>query len=358
LTGLPAGVRATAVAMGYDFSVVLGSNGKVYGAGDNGSSQLTGAPNPATTLTAMTGLPSGVKATDVAAGAAQTLVLGSDHRAYGTGFNFAGDLSGPASSYATLTPFTDVPLGVHVVAIAAGFHDDVLLMSDQHAYVFGSNADGELGIGSTDPNQHERGVRVPVDDVVAISAGYRDVVVVDAEGVAYGAGANTVGELTGTPGNKPTFSYLSVTTGAPSTARVVEAAVGENDVLVRDADGVVLGSGDNAYQQLTGVSAQYTSMVVLAGQKVISYVKPSIAGKPKVGHTLTAHVGSFSVKPTHYAYQWLRNGSSISHATKSTYTLTNSDEGKHISVKVTGSRSGGFASGSATSPATGAIAPA
>jgi hypothetical protein len=99
-------------------------------------------------------------------------------------------------------------------------------------------------------------------------------------------------------------------------------------------------------------------MVVLHGQKVISYVQPSITGTTKVGATLTAHVGSFSVKPTHYAYQWLRNGSSISQGTKSTYRLTTSDQGKHISVKVTGSRSGGFASGSATSVRTGAIAPA
>lgn len=354
MSGLPASVTATAVAMGYDFSVVLGSDGKVYGTGDNGSGQLTGATNPTTTLTAMTGLPNGVKAAAVSAGAAQTVVLGSDHRAYGTGSNFAGDLSGPAGGYTTLTPFTDLPLGVHVVAIAAGFHNDVLLMSDQHALVFGTNVDGELGIGSTDSNPHARGVRVPVDSVVAISAGYRAVVVVDAAGVAYGAGANTSGELTGTPGNNLTFAFLSVTTGAHSTARVVEAAVGENDTLVRDADGVVLGSGDNAYQQLTGQPVQYTSMVVLHGQKVISYAKPSITGTRKVGHTLSAHVGSFSVKPTHYAYQWLRNGSSISHATKSTYKLTASDKGKHLSVKVTGSR-GGFTAGSATSTSTGGI---
>jgi alpha-tubulin suppressor-like RCC1 family protein len=355
LSGLPSGVKATAVAMGYDSAVVLGSNGKVYGTGDNGSGQLTGAANPVSTLTVMTGLPSGVKATAVAAGAAQTVVLGSDHRAYGTGFNFAGDLSGAASTYSTLTPFTDLPLGVHVVAVAAGFHDDVLLMSDQHAYVFGTNIDGELGIGSTDSNPHARGVQVPVDHVVAISAGYRAVVVVDASGVAYGAGANPSGELTGTPSNNLLFAYLSVTTGADSTARVVEAAVGENDVLLRDADGVVLGSGDNAYNQLTGPpTTQYRSMVVLPGQKVLPYAKPSITGTQAVGHTLTAHVGSFSVKPTHYAYQWRRNGASISHATKSTYKLTSSDHTKKISVKITGSRSG-FATGSATSASTGAI---
>jgi alpha-tubulin suppressor-like RCC1 family protein len=354
LTGLPAGVKATAVAMGYDFAVVLGSNGAVYGTGDNGSGQLTGATNPISTLTPMTGLPSGVTGIAIAAGGAQTLVLGSNHRAYGTGSNFAGDLSGSAGSVSTLTPFTDLPFGTHVTAIAAGFHDSVLLLSDQHAYAFGSNVDGELGIGSTDPNPHSRGVRIPIDHVVAISGGYRDITVVDAFGVAYGAGANIVGELTGTPGNKLSFDYLSVTTGAPSTAGAAEVSAGESDVLVRDTDGVVLGSGDNQFGQLTGAPTEYDSLVVLQGQQVIAYVRPSITGKTQVGHSLTAHVGQFSVVPTHYVYQWRRGGSPISQATSSTYKLKNADRHKHISVTVTGSRAG-FASGSATSAATAAI---
>jgi hypothetical protein len=92
------------------------------------------------------------------------------------------------------------------------------------------------------------------------------------------------------------------------------------------------------------------------GQKVISYVAPTIVGTKKVGYTLTASVGSFSVKPTHYTYQWRRHGTAITHATNPTYKLTTADKGAAISVTVTGTRSGGFTSGSATSASTGPIA--
>jgi alpha-tubulin suppressor-like RCC1 family protein len=356
MSGLPSGVTATAVAMGYDFSVVLGSNGVAYGTGDNGVGQITGVTASKNTLTPMTGLPSGVKGIAIAAGAAHSIVLGSDHRAYATGSNFAGDISGADASRSTLTALTDLPFGLSVTAVAAGFHNTVLLMSDQHAYAFGTNIDGELGIGSTDSDPHARAVRIPVDHVVAVSGGYRAIGVVDTYGVVYGAGANTSGELTGTPGSNLTFAYLSMTTGTPSTARGVEVAVGENDVLVRDADGVVLGSGDNAYMQLTGAAASYSSLVLMHGQKVISYVAPTIAGTRKVGSTLTASVGSFSVKPTHYTYQWRRHGTAINQATNPTYKLTTADKGTTISVTVTGSRSGGFTSGAATSASTVPIA--
>lgn len=65
----------------------------------------------------------------------------------------------------------------------------------------------------------------------------------------------------------------------------------------------------------------------------------TLAGTPAVGQTLSA---TTEVDPSDatLTYQWLRNGSSISHATASTYTLTSSDYGKQISVKVTGKLTG------------------
>lgn len=62
---------------------------------------------------------------------------------------------------------------------------------------------------------------------------------------------------------------------------------------------------------------------------------PKISGTKKAGSTLKATAGSYSPNPTSYSYQWLRNGKSISKATKSSYKLTSTDNGKEISVKVT-----------------------
>jgi hypothetical protein len=56
-----------------------------------------------------------------------------------------------------------------------------------------------------------------------------------------------------------------------------------------------------------------------------------------VGSTLTAHTGGWQPKGLVFTYQWLRNGTTIAHATASSYLLTSADLGASISVSVTGS---------------------
>ncbi len=75
---------------------------------------------------------------------------------------------------------------------------------------------------------------------------------------------------------------------------------------------------------------------------------PSISGTYKSGHTLRAYKGTWSPSPSGYSYRWLRNGKSISGATKYKYKLTWRDRGKKISVKITASKSG-YTTTSATS---------
>ncbi|MGC4174965.1 hypothetical protein [Demequina sp.] len=66
---------------------------------------------------------------------------------------------------------------------------------------------------------------------------------------------------------------------------------------------------------------------------------PTVSGTGKAGYTLTAKPGTWAPSAT-LSYQWYRSGAKISGATKSTYTLTTSDRGKTITVKVTGKRTG------------------
>ncbi len=66
---------------------------------------------------------------------------------------------------------------------------------------------------------------------------------------------------------------------------------------------------------------------------------PTISGTPQVEQTLTADTSSITdedgLTNVSYSYQWIAGGSDIAGATGSTYTLTSSEQGKTIQVRVT-----------------------
>ena len=86
---------------------------------------------------------------------------------------------------------------------------------------------------------------------------------------------------------------------------------------------------------------------------------PSITGTAQVGETLTAYVSGIAdqdgLSGAAFSYQWLADGADITGATSDTYTLTDSDEGKTISVTVSFTDDAGHAE-ELTSAATDAVA--
>ena len=66
---------------------------------------------------------------------------------------------------------------------------------------------------------------------------------------------------------------------------------------------------------------------------------PTIGGTPQVGETLTADTSPIDdedgLTNATFEYQWVAGGSDISGATGSTYTLTSSEEGQTVQVRVT-----------------------
>ncbi|WP_298131782.1 hypothetical protein [Micropruina sp.] len=72
----------------------------------------------------------------------------------------------------------------------------------------------------------------------------------------------------------------------------------------------------------------------------VSGPTPKISGTAKVGKKLTAKPGTWKPSGTKLSYQWYRNSTKISGATKSTYKLVKADKKKKITVKVTGKKDG------------------
>ncbi|GAA1996334.1 hypothetical protein [Microbacterium pumilum] len=77
--------------------------------------------------------------------------------------------------------------------------------------------------------------------------------------------------------------------------------------------------------------------------------RPWISGTPAVGSTLTANPGWWTTGTT-WTYQWSADDVDIAGATAATYTLTSAQEGKAISVTVTGSIPGYVPNGGTSWP--------
>lgn len=395
LTGLPAGVTARAVSGGYLHTVVIGSDGIPYGAGDNTSHELTGAAtSDKAVLTPMTGLPAGVTAVQAHAARTtdSTTVIGSDGIPYVVGGNQNGKLGG---SFTTLTPMPGWPAGVHAVdadltyyasffvgdngnvysaganghgqgpgavgvgsstlvpldlpfgvtATAVETSDDntFIIGSDGKAYGKGSNDNGEIWYGNDIPTFHEVGQdslgvsKLPVGvSVVAIGAGRFHTVLLGSNGRLYGVGLNNYYQLPNADGSASMYELQELASGLAGDITAV--AAGEYFTLITDHEGIVYGSGTNAVGQLAGTAPLYTGLHVLEGQKIGNVTRPTIEGTAQFGSTLTAKAGTWSVHPSEYAYQWRENGSDIPGATHDTYAIPAYLIGNTITVAVTAKR--------------------
>ena len=66
----------------------------------------------------------------------------------------------------------------------------------------------------------------------------------------------------------------------------------------------------------------------------------TVSGDQAVGSTVSADPVAWTPTPDQVSYTWLRDGTPISGATSTSYTLTADDLGKHVTVKVVASRAG------------------
>ncbi|KAA1425100.1 hypothetical protein FE697_004255 [Mumia zhuanghuii] len=353
LSGMPAGVQAVDVAAGNSFTLVLGSDGVVRGTGHNGSGQLTGAGHRST-LTPLVGMPAGVRAKAIAAGAVHSLVVGDNGVVYGAGLNDQGQLTGTGNR-TVLTPLTGLPVGKVPVAVAAGWRHSVVLVDDGRMYGTGLNDVGQLtgtgGVRTTLTLMQPLTFDVSFD-AVAVSAGEKHTVALGEDGEAYGVGSNDHGQVGGIP--------LQVTSFLNLSRRVASDVVGisatnSSHTLLRTADGMVWGLGRNQNEQLTARNPSMTTGASpLSGQLLAAGARPVIRGVARVGGVLSAGAGAWTPAATHYAYRWYRNGALISGATGSTYRLVAADRGRRISVLVIASASD-YARGSAASASTATV---
>ena len=117
--------------------------------GSNGYGQLTGSGRGTRRLVPLAGLPLGVTATTVDAGNVRTVVLASDGLVYGTGDNLFGQLTGDTHPIRQLLPLSGLPPGVSAVAAESNPSATLVVGSDGLGYGTGSNGDGHARVSRT-----------------------------------------------------------------------------------------------------------------------------------------------------------------------------------------------------------------
>jgi hypothetical protein len=173
-------------------------------------------------------------------------------------------------------------------------------------------------------------------------------------------GVSPTNSVTGTKDTVNSYQVVLTTRG--------DRAAGDFDIFVKYgtlawADGGVsagftAGSGVSTQRSivstpgtaLASTSTTYEVSNAEEGTLLITSQPVTASGVGGVGQTLTATTDAWTPATVTLSYQWLRNGSPIAqNATSSTYVVTDEDQGSTLSVRVTGTRSGGYADTQRTS---------
>ena len=234
----------TVVAGGGEYSLALKSDGSLWAWGDNswgqlGLGDLAQRNNPARVGVA------GDWAT-IACGAAHSLALKTDGSLWAWGMNMDGELglvaTGPMS-------YRDAPTRVggarDWAAVACGFDHSLALKTDGSLWAWGTNLDGELGLGTSGGGPHPTVTRVgSASDWAAVAGGEGYTLALTTDGSLWAWGDNRYGRLgLGDTKNRQTPTRVGSANGWAAVA-CYDAS------LALTKDGSLWAWGDDQYGQL------------------------------------------------------------------------------------------------------------
>ena len=250
------------------FSVGVASDGNAYAWGDNKYGQLGQDPSTTTTQNAPTkvpmpdGVPIGFTYTQVAAGGAHVLAIGSDQTIYSWGQNQYGQLGDGSTQDRSKPQPVKGPDGQPFKAtqVTAGFTDSAAIDLNGRVYVWGSETNGQRTYSASkltptlakDPSGSDKGLKA-----IQVSARYGFLMALDANGNVYTWGYNNHGQLgNGQSTGKYSTAYVADPAPVPDPknasktfkARMISS--GEVHALAIGQDGTAWAWGMNADGQI------------------------------------------------------------------------------------------------------------
>jgi 5'-nucleotidase len=277
-----------------------------------------------------------------------------------TGMWLDGVAIDPATTYSVTVNSFLASGGDNFFELGKGTNKKDTGMTDLQAMVdyMGAHGTGE-GV-PVDDSQRAVGVTFPAGAPTTYRAGDHvrfDLSSLSMTGAAPGVPADPVDTAVQVKLGDAVLGSFPVTTIVSSSP---DNSAGSNDDAGTASVDVVLPGGTAAGTvALHVVGATGTDAIVpitVEAEPTLTVGTPTIDDTtPVVGQTLTASPGTWGPAPVDLAYQWLADGAEITGADQATFTVTAAQVGQHLSVRVTGTKTG-YQTASATSAATGAVA--
>lgn len=251
ISGLGSG--AASVSAGYDHACARRDDGSLRCWGDGGFAQLgDGSTDDHATPVSVSALAGPAAA--VGAGGHHSCALLADSRVQCWGSNGSGQL-GNNEPWTRTTPMDVVGLGSGVTAISAGDDHTCALLTSGAVRCWGSNANGQLGVGSTINQPTPVAVTALGSGNVAISAAGAHSCAITSGGAVQCWGDNSKGQLG--DGSQVDRSVPTPVSGLPGA--IAHLGAGALYTCALTATGAAWCWGNNDSNQLGVVTAQTSS---------------------------------------------------------------------------------------------------
>jgi alpha-tubulin suppressor-like RCC1 family protein len=196
VTSLPSNKIAKSVHCGESYTIVLMSDGTIYGCGNNTWGQLgDGSNNSVNRSLFQLYLPDNKIVSDLDCGYNHTVVLANDGTVYSCGRNTSGQLGLDNSNNYNTFQLMPLPQGTTATKVLCGQNHTIVMLSDGSVCCCGSNSDGQLGIGNNLDQLKLTLMNLPSGTVKSISPGFAHTYVLMTNGTMYATGRNTTGQL-------------------------------------------------------------------------------------------------------------------------------------------------------------------
>ena len=194
---------------------------------------------------------------DIAGGFYHAMALDDDGNVYAWGGNTAGQIGNGLKNGTIYAPTKNLGLP-RITAIDAGGWHSIALAEDGSVWIWGSNENGQLGLGDSTSEHTNPEKIIGLSDIIQIASERNHTLALSRDGIVYAWGNNENGQI----GNNSTDVQLSP---VAVLENVIQIAAGRGFSLALDSDGKVWSWGMDDRGQLGNGSEGATLIPTVIG---------------------------------------------------------------------------------------------